>query len=72
MRPAARVVSAWVASIGISSGCTSALSLRLSCALPQMLKVSGMVTIRSTPTASSPSMTRRTMFTFSLLLNTEP
>src|SRR5215475_13832828 len=31
-----------------------------------------MVRTVSTPAASSPSNTRRTMFTFSLLLNTEP
>src|SRR5712691_7271378 len=37
-----------------------------------MLKASGMVRIVSTPAASSPSNTRRTMFTFSLLLNTDP
>src|SRR5215471_15992325 len=37
-----------------------------------MLKASGMVRTVSTPAASSPKNTRRTMFTFSLLLNTDP
>src|SRR5262249_16211042 len=69
---AARIVSSWLDSTSMCSSRTVAASLRLSWPFQQLVNASGTVRTVSTPVASSPSNTRRTMFTFSLLLNTEP
>src|SRR5262245_4698362 len=71
-RAAARRESSEEKVTGIGMSETSSASRSPSSALSPMPKSSGMIQARSTPTASNPSRTRRTMLTFSSLSNTEP